>query len=358
MDGSRREILKAGVAGAAALGAAAATVTQAAQAQTAPAAAAGGKHDLIASCWIHMGATIPFSGRMWSGHTFQSRVREVAAAGYTGIGIFHDDMAYILDNEAQGATRTDKLRWMKGVLDKHGMKNIEIEFLVNWMLPADDPRRKAEEPVRAMLLEAARSLKPRHLKIGNLGTPVSVQQANKGFLELVEEFSPTGTAVAMEILPPDPNGQTLQQALQVVKGASGKGGLFLDTWHMNNIPGITYQDIAKLRPGDVVGIELDDGILVEKDYQPYFSRIGAPGFIEMTVNCRRCLGEGNFDIVGFIKAVVASGYRGPWGNEILSEELRRLPMEVAVRHVYRRALPYLQTAIDGAPLPGPVKKYA
>ena len=78
----------------------------------------------------------------------------------------------------------------------------------------------------------------------------------------------------------------------------------------------------------------------------------------MTVNCRRALGEGNFDVLGFIKAVAASGYRGPWGNEILSEELRCYPMEVAVRHVYRRALPHLQAALDGAPLPGPIKKVA
>ena len=172
--------------------------------------------------------------------------------------------------------------------------------------------------------------------------------------ELCADFEASGVKVCMEILPPDPNGATLDQAMEVTNGPEN-GGIFLDTWHVNNIPGITYDAIAALSPGDIVGVELDDGWVVNDErYARFFQRIGSPGFIELTVNTRRPLGEGNFDVIGFIQAVHDTGYRGPWGNEILSEELRRLPMEVAVRHVHETPLNHVRHALDGTELAGPV----
>ncbi len=65
---------------------------------------------------------------------------------------------------------------------------------------------------------------------------------------------------------------------------------------------------------------------------------------------RRIPGEGDYDVIGFIKAIAATGYGGPWGNEILSEEYRRLPMEVAYRRVFRATSRHLDAALDGTPL--------
>ena len=39
----------------------------------------------------------------------------------------------------------------------------------------------------------------------------------------------------------------------------------------------------------------------------------------------RCPGEGEFDIPGYIDACRDAGYAGPWGVEVLSEELRNQP---------------------------------
>jgi sugar phosphate isomerase/epimerase len=224
-----------------------------------------GKHDLIASCWIHMGATVPFSGRMWSPVPFAHRAKHVAEAGFTGMGLFHDDIAHILEFEAPGSNTAEKFAWMKGVLDENGLVTNEIEFLVNWMFPRGDARRDGEQPIRELLLEAAAILRPRNLKCGNLGHPVPIETANQGFRELCADFEPTETVVCMEILPPDPNGQTLDSALAVVDGVSN-GGIFLDTWHVNNIPGITYDAISKLPRGAIAGIELDDGWFMEPAY--------------------------------------------------------------------------------------------
>ncbi|HKO25812.1 MAG TPA: hypothetical protein VJU80_00025, partial [Solirubrobacteraceae bacterium] len=53
---------------------------------------------------------------------------------------------------------------------------------------------------------------------------------------------------------------------------------------------------------------------------------------------RRLPGEGEFDIPGYIEACRSIGYEGPWGAEILSEELRALPLEEAVKRTYESSV--------------------
>lgn len=354
-DIKRRHLLQGAVAGALAAGTLATGTPGATRA--AAQSDVGRAHALIASCWIHMGPVEPFSGRMWSAIPFEYRAEQVAAAGFRGMGLFHDDIAYVLEREAPGSSRADKFRWMKDILDRNGLDRNEIEFLTQWMVPTSNPLRRAEQPIRDLLIEAANVLRPTNLKCGNLGIPVDVATANRNFRELCADFEASGVKVCMEILPPDPNGATLEQAMAVTEGPEN-GGIFLDTWHVNNIPGITYDAIAALAPGDIMGVELDDGWLTNDErYAKYFQRIGSPGFIELTVNTRRPLGEGNFDVIGFIRAVRDSGYEGPWGNEILSEELRRFPVEVAIRHVYETSINHVRHALDDAPLAGPRSLY-
>ena len=66
----------------------------------------------------------------------------------------------------------------------------------------------------------------------------------------------------------------------------------------------------------IVSIELNDGTFE------------APWSLhEDTVNHRRLCGEGEFDIRGFIECMQRAGYEGPWGIEVLSEELRKKPLD-------------------------------
>jgi sugar phosphate isomerase/epimerase len=59
-----------------------------------------------------------------------------------------------------------------------------------------------------------------------------------------------------------------------------------------------------------------------------------PDPIDEVINHRRLPGEGEFDIPGYIEACQEVGYDGPWGVEVLSEELRNLPMEEAFQRAY------------------------
>ncbi|CAN5319876.1 hypothetical protein BH09PSE3_BH09PSE3_23080 [soil metagenome] len=300
-------------------------------------------HQLVATSWTHTGPTLPYSGRNWSSWPLQRRAEGLKRAGFSGIGLFQDDLAYVLAFEAVGATRRDRLIWVRELLDANGLTFVELEFLVHWMLPKEDPRRIAEQPMRELLLEAAPILGARHIKVGNIGLPAADKQLRENFRELCREAEDAETRIGMEIFPIDPNAQTLDQALNWIAGPSN-GGLFLDIWHMSHSAGITLADIALLDRNDVIGVELDDGILATPEEQPFFDSPWGLGFMEHTLNMRRLPGEGNFDIAGFIKAINATGFDGPWGNEILSEEFRRLPMDVAYGRAASAAIRQLDAA--------------
>jgi len=115
----------------------------------------GIRHKLIATYWMQAGPGNPEMGRRWSPWSLASRVAELNRAGFVGIGIFHDDLAHILKYEAQGATRTHRIHWVRRLLEENGISLVELECLNSWMFPEHDPRSRAERPIRELLLEAA-----------------------------------------------------------------------------------------------------------------------------------------------------------------------------------------------------------
>jgi sugar phosphate isomerase/epimerase len=38
-------------------------------------------------------------------------------------------------------------------------------------------------------------------------------------------------------------------------------------------------------------------------------------------------GEGEFDVRGFVRTMLAAGYQGPWGIEVLNAAMRKWPLE-------------------------------
>jgi sugar phosphate isomerase/epimerase len=113
----------------------------------------------------------------------------------------------------------------------------------------------------------------------------------------------------------------------MVEGADAKnGGIMIDLWHVVKL-GIPYEDVARIPPRFLLGVEINDGTL-ECPWSLH----------EDTVNHRKLCGEGEFDVKGFVKRLLDAGYDGPWGIEVLSRELRAEPLEAAAAHAFRTTI--------------------
>lgn len=271
--------------------------------------------DLLGLYWTTSGPVEVHAGREWSLFDFADRCGEAAKVGFRGIGIWHADLAHILE------TRT--LREMRAILDDSGLEYLELEFLMDWFLDPGDERRRAAEPVRRGLLEAAGALGAHHVKAGNIpGNPAPLDQIAERYAELCAEAArETDARIVYEFMPFDVNVNSLETAMAVTAGVPN-GGIAIDTWHMRKL-GIEPDDLRRVPLEQLTWIELSDGMLES-----------LPDLIDETVNHRRLPGEGEFRVHEYVEVARDMGYDGPWGVEVLSEDLRNRPMDEIFRLAY------------------------
>lgn len=281
---------------------------------------------VVGSYWTLAGETVPppGDGPEWSPFDFRARVERAAAVGFAGMGLWHADLRHVLEEYT--------LEEMRAILAANGIEHVELEFVEYGLLAGDrDARREGRERVE-FLLEAAEALDAHHVKFGNIGgVDVPRRRVRALFRDVADRFAAVDTAVGYEVITADVNLSGLSDALDIVGGVAN-GGLVLDTWHSVKL-GIPGAEIRTVPADLLVGVELNDGYH-EIDMDPD----------EETTGHRLLPGEGEFDVVAFVEAVRATGYDGPWGVEVLSEELRRLPMDEAYPRAYERTVEVLRRA--------------
>jgi sugar phosphate isomerase/epimerase len=276
-----------------------------------------GDVELVGLYWTVSGPVEVHVGREWSLFDWADRCAEAQKVGFSGLGIWHADLEHVLE--------TRSLREMRQIFDDNGLRYLELEFLMDWFLDPDDERRQAGDRTRALLFDAAAEFDAHHIKVGNIpGTPASRSQLTERFGELCADAAKhTDAKVVYEIMPFDVNVKNVDDALAVVGGAgAANGGIAIDTWHMSKL-GIPPDDLRRIPTEYLSWIELSDG---------QFSNMDDP--IDEVVNHRHLPGEGEFDIRSYIEACQDAGYPGPWGVEVLSEELRNNPLDVIFRRAY------------------------
>ena len=280
--------------------------------------------ELLGLYWTVSGPVEVHVGREWSLFDLRDRCAQAARVGMKGTGLWHADLEHVLE------TRT--LTEVRRLFDDHGLTYVELEFLWEWFLDPSDERRQASDRTRALLFEAAAALPAHHIKVGNIpGTPCELPRLIDAYAELCADAAThTDARIVYEFMPFDVNVHDLDTALAVVNGADApNGGLAIDTWHMAKL-GITADDLGRVPLSRLGWVELSDGFYENMD-----------DLVDETVNHRQLPGEGEFPLADYIAACRGVGYEGPWGVEVLSEELRNLPIEQIFDRSYETSVSQL-----------------
>jgi sugar phosphate isomerase/epimerase len=282
------------------------------------------KVDLLASAWTTAGNAKPMSENEESPFDLRSRIEAAAAEGYRGFGIVHADLA--------AARRRMGLRTLRSILEDSGIVDIEVEMLGDWF--ATGERRRRSDTIRRDLLEAAQVLGARQIKVGGEidGHQWPFEKMASDFHDLCRDAADVGSRIAFEIMPFGSIAD-LASGMRLVDAAGhAAGGLILDLWHVAR-GNIDFADVGALPGRYLFAVELDDADS---------SAVGT--LLEDTLDRRRLCGEGALDVPAFIRAIRATGFDGPWGVEILSDEHRKRTLNDQVKKSYATTIRQFQLA--------------
>ncbi len=278
---------------------------------------------LLGSYWTLAVGAYPWTGPEHCPHDFRLRVETAARAGFTGLGFWGRDLQHV--------RKSYSFADMKRILDDNGIVDIEVEWLLDWFY--NDERRVASDQMREFLLDAAEALGARHIKVADLGNDtVKLPQLTEHFAVLCAQAAARGTRVVFEYLPPPLSSlRTVDQVLELTRGSqAANGGIMLDIWHMVR-SGTTNEDLAaKLRPSDILGVEINDGLLAPP-----------ADLNDATINHRLLVGSGEFDVRGFVRTMRQLGYKDHIGVEILNAEIREWTLERAAKAAFDTSVPVM-----------------
>jgi sugar phosphate isomerase/epimerase len=276
------------------------------------------KIELLAGYWTLAGDCYAMGPSEVATFPLRERVETASAAGYTGMGLVHQDL--VLNAKAIGYPA------MKRLFDEHGIVHIEVEFLGDWFEAGE--KKMASDRIRKDLLEAAHELRARDIKCaGEMWTDrCDISKMGDAFADVCADAEEIGATIAMEILPMS-NVRTLETAKEIVNRA-GKlnGGLCLDIWHLVR-GGIDFAKIKTLPASMINSVELDDAATAMRG-----------SLWEDTLFHRLYPGEGSFDCSAFIDSIEEAGFRSFYGVEVINEVYRKLPLREQAERSFKGAM--------------------
>ena len=224
-------------------------------------------------------------------HPIEDRVRLAAAAGFDGIGLYVGNYAKL---EAEGFAP----HGLRELLAEHEILLREIEVIP--ALGVDMQEREATA------WRMADEFNCRYVQvIGNGGDDLAV--AGRAFGSLCDRAADHGLVVGLEFVP-FTDIVSVHDAQRIVEAADrSNGGICVDIWHHER----GARDLAGIAalPGELItGIQLNDGASVPLD---------ADYYTDCLAN-RSAPGDGEFDMVGFLAAIAATGTAAPWSLEVCS----------------------------------------
>jgi sugar phosphate isomerase/epimerase len=295
---------------------------QAATVDVAPVAPATPDVDLLASYWTLAGDVDPTGGGLpYSPFDFRDRVEAISKVGFTGMGIWHTDLYHILESRS--------LAEMKQILDDNGIVHVELEFLFDWFHPDGSEPKKESDAEKAKLLAAAEALGARHLKVGDFfNQEVEMDQVAAGFAALCKDAADAGTSILFEVMPFAMIDNLADSVTMCELADADNGGLMIDTWHIVKMRA-PYEELARVPKRFLLGVELNDGFVETPEGMDLQTE---------TTQWRAFPGEGEFDMPGFMDAIAATGYDGPYGVEVIRAENRARSVDELAEIAWRTTM--------------------
>jgi sugar phosphate isomerase/epimerase len=237
---------------------------------------------------------------------WRERLAAAQAGGFDGIGLrpTHWKAA-----RADGLTDID----LKAMLADAGLELIEIGFVADWWDGGEAGCRARD--YEQTLYRLKDKLGGRHMMMisGPLDDPLEVLAER--FAAVCDRAAEHGLRVALEFLPwtATRDAATAWRIVQLAGRANG--GLALDIWHHRR-GGNDDEVVRAIDPAHVVTVQLSDGdfAVVESDLDDTFRR-------------RRLAGHGEFRVADFVRLLEHMGVSAPAGVEVLSDEMRQLPVD-------------------------------
>lgn len=243
---------------------------------------------------------------------FDERVAAAGAAGYAGIGLYVEEYARLRYDERR--TPAD----ICDVLERVGVVIADVEVARGWWAESGS-EHEACRRIEALAYEMADEFGVRYLQaIGPY--ECSFDQAVEGFAGLCDRAGEHGLLVGIEWLPYT-NIATADDARRIVTVADRpNAGYCADIWHHTR--GANDMNMIRaLQPERVFAIQINDGLL-------------RPQMADYKSDClanRLPPGEGEFDCVGFLRALREIGVDAPLSIEVCSTELWQAPAAEAAR---------------------------
>jgi sugar phosphate isomerase/epimerase len=251
-------------------------------------------------------------GSQISPHDIHARIAAASGAGYRGIGFADQDLTHWV--QTYGTTRIRQ--W----IDDSGIEVVELEMLHDWY--AEGSARAASDALASRLFEWAAQLGARHVKVGTgfVGVTAKEDEVVEGLTGLCERAAQAQTRIALEPMPMAMI-RTPAEALALIETAGvANAGVLLDVWHVFRM-GVDYDSLRAIPAERIASVELIDG---------FAEPVTGDLFVD-SCDFRRLAGTGDFDVPRFLDAVLATGYRGPIGDENISNENRARTLTEAAR---------------------------
>ena len=253
---------------------------------------------------------------------FEDRVIASKEAGYEGIGLRAEPY---VDALAEGLHDEDIL----AILDKHGMKVTEVEYITMW---AEDNRSYEQKYKEQICFHMCDLFGVNHINCGLMET-YSVEHTAQKLKELCQRAGKR--IIGVEPMPysgiPD-----LKKAWDVVKASGAENAyMILDTWHWVRADqpyDILTEEMAK----KVISIQINDAY-----DRPYAKSI----LRDESMHDRLAPGTGAKDTAGFVKMIKDAGVDPKViGVEVISDEILSRGLKEAAAYTYENTEKVLKEA--------------